>query len=282
MNSVPRSTARDGVSPPEMLEHVVTLARDAGAILRAGFGLPHDIAFKGPMDLVTEVDRAAELLIVERIQELFPRHGVLGEEGSAIEARDSPYCWVIDPLDGTTNYAHGLPGFAVSIGLECDGEVVAGAVYDPIREEMFAAALGTPATLNGAPICVSSIPNLQASVLATGFSSHLPRRAIQAGIWREILPRVQAVRQLGSAALQLCSIAAGRIDGYWEYGLSPWDIAAGALIVAQAGGAVSSTTGRPFNARGGDIVASNGLIHEELQAVLREQRDEVARLAAGQ
>ncbi len=282
MNDVQLSSAAEGESPDELLEHVVALAKDAGAVLRAGFGLPHDIAFKGPMDLVTEVDRAAELLIVERIRQQFPRHGVLGEEGSAIEARDSPFCWVIDPLDGTTNYAHGLPGFAVSIGLERDGNVVAGVVYDPIREEMFAAAIGSPATLNGAPIQVSTTPDLQASVLATGFSAHLPRRAIQAGIWCDILPHVQAVRQLGSAALHLCYIAAGRIDGYWEYGLSPWDIAAGALIVQQAGGTVTSTAGSPFNARSGDIVASNGPIHEELRGLIDQHQGEVSRSVSGQ
>lgn len=282
MNDVPRIAASDGESPDELLEHVVAIAKDAGAVLRAGFGLPHDIAFKGPMDLVTEVDRAAEALIVERIQDLFPRHGVLGEEGSAIEAQDSPFCWIIDPLDGTTNYAHGLPGFAVSIGLERDGEVVAGAIYDPIREELYAAALDRPTTLNGALIQVSSTSALHASVLATGFSSHLHRRVIQAGIWCDILPHVQAVRQLGSAALHLCYIAAGRIDGYWEYGLSPWDIAAGALIVGQAGGTVTSSSGAPFAARNGDIVATNGHIHQELRAHVGHHWDEVSRPASGQ
>lgn len=264
-----------------MPEYMVTLAKEAGAILRTGFGMPHDIVFKSQMDLVTEIDRAAEALIVERIRERFPRHGVLGEEGSNVPADDSPYCWVIDPLDGTTNFAHGLPGFAVSIGLERDGNVIAGVVYDPIREELFAAAIGVPATLNGAPIQVSTIRSLQASVLATGFSPHLPRRAIQASIWCELLPHVQAVRQLGSAALHLCYIAAGRVDGYWEYGLSPWDIAAGALIVTQAGGTVTTTSGNVFNARNGDIVATNGIVHEEFRALLREQRDEVARLESG-
>jgi myo-inositol-1(or 4)-monophosphatase len=282
MNDVSSSVSSDGESVSDLLEHAVSLAKDAGAVLRAGFGLPHDIAFKGPMDLVTEVDRAAEQLIVERIQDQFPRHGVLGEEGSAIEAHGSPYCWVIDPLDGTTNFAHGLPGFAVSIGLERDGDVVAGVVYDPIREELFAAALGGPATLNGVPIHVSATPTLQASILATGFSSHLPRRAIQAAIWCDILQHVQAVRQLGSAALHLCYVAAGRVDGYWEYGLYPWDVAAGALIVRQAGGAVSSTAGAPFEVRSGDLMASNGLIHEELMALLGQQKDEVAHLESDQ
>lgn len=268
-------------APGKMLGHIVALARDAGEVLRAGYGLPHDIAFKGPMDLVTEIDRAAESLIVERIREQFPRHGVLGEEGSNISPRESPYCWVIDPLDGTTNFAHGLPGFAVSIGLERNGVVIAGAVYDPIREELFAAAVGTPATLNGAPIQVSSAPSLNASILATGFSPDLPRRAIQADIWCDILPHVQAVRQLGSAALHLCSIAAGRIDGYWEYGLSPWDIAAGSLIVSQAGGLVTATSGAPFNARNGDLIASNGIIHDELRSLLRTRQDDVDRLESG-
>lgn len=268
-------------SPAEMLEYVVALAKDAGAVLRAGFGVPHEITFKGPMDLVTEVDRAAETLIVDRIQAQFPDHGILGEEGSNIPPQSSPYYWIVDPLDGTTNFAHGLPGFAVSIGLERDGEVIAGAVYDPIREDLFAASKDGPATLNGAPIQVSSTSRLQGSVLATGFSPHLPRRAIQASIWCEILPHVQAVRQLGSAALHLCYIAAGRVDGYWEYGLSPWDIAAGALIVTGAGGTVTTTAGGRFNARTGDIVATNGIVHDELRALLRQQQDEVSRLESG-
>lgn len=267
-----------GESPGKMLEHVVALAKDAGAVLRAGFGAPHDVVFKGPMDLVTEVDRAAETLIVDRIQAQFPLHGVLGEEGSNIAAQSSPYRWIIDPLDGTTNFAHGLPGFAVSIGVERDGGVVAGAVYDPIREELFAAALDVPATLNGAPIQVSSTPVLEASVLATGFSPDVSRRAIQADIWCEILPHVQAVRQLGSAALHLCCVAAGRIDGYWEFALSPWDIAAGALIVTRAGGLVTATSGAEFSPHAGDLVATNGIVHDELRALLHRRRDEPPRL----
>ncbi|HET7094833.1 MAG TPA: inositol monophosphatase family protein, partial [Thermomicrobiales bacterium] len=227
----------------------VAIAREAGAILRDRFGRPHDIKFKSAIDMVTEADQASEALIAERLRARFPDHRLLGEEGARGAAETetaSPYRWVIDPLDGTTNFAHGLPGFAVSIGLERDGTPIVGVVFDPIRDELFVARQGGGATLNGAPLRVSAVDDLLRSLLATGFSYDLKKRPQQAESWLAFLTRVQAIRQTGSSALNLCSVAAGRLDGYWEAGVLPWDVAAGVLMVREAGGTVSRFGGAPF------------------------------------
>jgi myo-inositol-1(or 4)-monophosphatase len=252
----------------------VEAGREAGAYLRERFGQPHDVRFKGTVDLVTEADKGAETLIAARLRAAFPDHRLLGEEGArgADAGRGggeaSPYGWLVDPLDGTTNYAHGLPHFAVSIALEHAGSPLVGVVYDPIRDELFAAARGKGATRNGDPIRVSTTDGLVRALLATGFSYDLAERDLQAAAWRLFLPRVQAIRQTGSAALNLCYVAAGRLDGYWERPLSPWDMAAGALIVAEAGGRVSDFADGPFRPYGAEVVASNGPLHPELLAVL--------------
>ena len=246
----------------------VDIAREAGAILRERFGQVHQIRFKGPLDMVTEADQASEALIARRLQDAFPGHDLLGEEGSRGASNESSFRWVIDPLDGTTNFTHGLPTFAVSIGLEQHGQPVVGVVYDPMREELFVAQRGNGATLNGRRIQVSTVDQLFRSLLVTGFSYNLERRARQAETWRDLLTRVQAIRQTGSAALNLCYIAAGRLDGYWERGISPWDVAAGALIVTEAGGTVTNMSGGPFRSDERQIIATNGLLHEELRTVV--------------
>ncbi len=249
-------------------DHAAQIARDAGEILRDRFGQPHDVRFKGAIDLVTEADRAAEDLIADRLRVLCPEHDLLCEEGSVGAAVGAAFRWVVDPLDGTTNFAHGLPTFAVSIALEDAGIPVVGVVYDPMRDELFVARRGGGASLNGVPIHVSSVDRLISSILVTGFSYDFERRAQQAEVWRDFLTRVQAIRQTGSAALNLCYIAAGRLDGYWERGISPWDVAAGATIVLEAGGTVTNMRGGPFHSDDREVLASNGTLHGDLLNVI--------------
>ena len=249
-------------------DQAAQIARDAGEILRDRFGQPHDVRFKGTIDLVTEADQAAEDLIADRLRALCPEHDLLCEEGSVGAATGATFRWVVDPLDGTTNFAHGLPTFAVSIALEDAGIPVVGVVYDPMRDELFIACRGAGATLNGAPIYVSGVDRLISSILVTGFSYDFERRAQQAEVWRDFLTRVQAIRQTGSAALNLCYIAAGRIDGYWERGISPWDVAAGAVLVTEAGGTVTNMRGGPFCSDDREVLASNGTLHGDLLDVI--------------
>jgi myo-inositol-1(or 4)-monophosphatase len=244
------------------------IARDAGEILRNRFGQPHDVRFKGTIDLVTEADRAAEDLIAGRLRTVCPEHDLLCEEGSVGATAGSTYRWVVDPLDGTTNFAHGLPTFAVSIALEDAGVPIVGVVYDPMRNELFIARKGGGASLNGTPIHVSAVNQLIASILVTGFSYDFARRAQQAEVWHDFLTRVQAIRQTGSAALNLCYVAAGRLDGYWERDISPWDVAAGAVMVTEAGGAVTDMRGGVFRSDDREILASNGRLHGELLKVI--------------
>lgn len=265
----------------ELARHAQSIAREAGAILRDRFGQPHDVRFKGPIDMVTEADQASEALISERLRAAFPDHDLLGEEGARGSTSNSPYRWVIDPLDGTTNFTHGLPTFAVSIGLEKDGAPMVGVVYDPMRDEMFVAKRGAGATLNGQPLHVAATSELFRALLVTGFSYTMELRALQAEIWRDFLTRVQAIRQTGSAALNLCYIAAGRLDGYWERGISPWDVAAGALMVIEAGGVVTSMTGGAYRSDDREILASNGFLHDELLTVIATHPDERVLVASG-
>lgn len=252
----------------EYLEFAIEIAREAGAILRERFGQPHEVRFKGTIDMVTEADQAAEAVIANRIRQTYPDHDLLGEEGSRGAGGDPPFCWVIDPLDGTTNFAHGLPTFAVSIALEKQGAPIVGVVYDPMREELFAARRGAGATLNGTPLRVSETSALIRSLLVTGFSYDLSVRAMQAEAWRNFLTQVQAIRQTGSSAINLAYIAAGRLDGYWEWGTLPWDVAAGALLVSEAGGRITTMDGHPFQSAGRETLASNGVLHEAMLAVL--------------
>lgn len=252
----------------------VAIALDAGAILRNHFGKPHDITFKGPLDLVTEADQAAELLIASRLRSTFPDHDLMGEEGSRSDNPGARFRWVIDPLDGTTNFAHGLATFAVSISLEDAGQPVAGVIYDPMRNELFRAIKGGGATVNGEPITVSSVERVNLAVLSSGFAHTREQRQRQGAAWCAVLERVQALRNTGSAALNLCYVAAGRLEGYWERGIQPWDVSAGALLVTEAGGHVSTRSGGPFSPHERVIVATNGLLHQELIAILGEYPDD--------
>jgi myo-inositol-1(or 4)-monophosphatase len=266
----------------EYAKYAADTARAAGDILRERFGQPHEIRFKGAIDMITEADQAAEDLIASRLREACPDHELLCEEGSRGASSPSSFRWVVDPLDGTTNFAHNMPTFAVSIALEESGVPVIGVVYDPMRDELFAAQRGLGATLNGRPIRVSATATLISSILATGFSYDFSRRARQADIWRDFLIQVQAIRQTGSAALNLCYVAAGRLDGYWERGIQPWDVAAGSIMVTEGGGMSTDLRGGDFRSDDREILASNGLLHEQLLAVIARRPSANARLDTAQ
>jgi myo-inositol-1(or 4)-monophosphatase len=253
------------------------LATAIEAVIRAGnlqlarLGTDVRVDKKGAIDLVTEIDLQIEREFRELMAERFPDHVVLGEEFEAGGDRSAapPYCWVFDPIDGTTNYAHGLPIFCSSLALEIEGTIVAGAVYDPTRRELFTAERGHGAWLNGRPLRVSPAETLLDSLLVTGFHYGIQRDPEElVTLFREFITKARAVRRLGSAALDLCYVAAGRFDGYWESKIQPWDVAAGALIVAEAAGRVTTLAGDPFRSRAGSVLASNGRIHAQMLAVI--------------
>lgn len=255
-----------------MLDFTIQTARVAGRLLAERFGRKIEISNKSEIDLVTESDLASERLIIDRIKTHYPRHSILAEESGITEARDddaqSDWRWIIDPLDGTTNYAHGYPCFCVSIGLAHKGKLELGVVYDPIRDEMFAAERGQGASLNGRRIRVSPTMNLSAALLCTGFPYDVRQRNEFARHFASFIMHAQGVRRDGAAALDLAYVAAGRFDGFWEEGLKPWDVAAGALIVAEAGGRITHYDGSAFDIYTAPILASNGLIHEQMMRVL--------------
>ncbi len=240
------------------------LAREAGSVLLSYFGKV-EIEYKGDVDLVTEADRSSEKLIVARIRKQWPAHDLMGEEGSSKET-GSDFRWYIDPLDGTTNFAHGYPVFCVSIALEYKGERIAGVIYDPCRDEMFAAEKGGGSRLNGWPIHVSKTRRLAESLLATGFPSHKRHKNPNIHFYHQVTLRSHGVRRAGSAALDLCCVACGRYDAFWEFNLNPWDTAAGVLLLQEAGGNVTNFTGGPFSLCSREVLASNSLVHDELLA----------------
>lgn len=260
--------------PAAARDVAISAARDAGAILRDRLKRARTIDFKGTVDLVTDADRASEELIAARIRQAFPTHRLLGEEGARGAGQDGhavpEYGWVVDPLDGTTNYAHGYPHFAVSIALEHRGLVLLGVVYDPMRDELFVAERGRGATLNGEPIRVSSTDQLIRSLLATGFPYDIEQRAETSAIWDIFLNATQGTRRDGAAALNLCYVAAGRLDGFWERPLQPWDIAAGGLMVLEAGGTATTYDDEPFDPYRREAVASNGHIHAAMLGVVHQ------------
>ena len=256
-----------------MLNFAIQTARDAGQILADRFGRAIQITHKGDIDIVTEADLAAERLIVERIRSYYPRHAILAEESGdshGVGDQQSEFKWVIDPLDGTTNYAHGYPCFCVSIALEYRGNLEIGVIYDPTRDEVFAAERGEGATLNGRSIRVSDVDDLNRAMLCTGFPYDVRDRGDFARHFTNFIMSAQAVRRDGSAALDLAYVACGRFDGFWEEGLRPWDVAAGVLLIEEAGGRVSRYDGSPFDIYTPPIVTSNGLVHEAMMRVLQQ------------
>ncbi|MCJ7623935.1 MAG: inositol monophosphatase [Anaerolineaceae bacterium] len=252
---------------------LVRMARQTGEILRAGFGKQHQVEYKGIINPVTEMDRQAETFLLEQIKHSFPTHTIITEESGHLPG-DDDHCWYIDPLDGTSNYAHNLPIFSVSIAYALDGRVVQGAIYDPMQDECFSAGRGEGAWLNGKPIHVSNTNDLNKSLLATGFPYDIqtnPQDNLDN--FSYFTRHTEAVRRLGSAALDLAYVAAGRLDGYWEKGIYAWDIAAGALIVEEAGGLVSDLEGNPdYFQPPYPIVAAAPGIHPQLIAGLNRYK----------
>lgn len=255
------------------------LATAIEAVIRAGdvqmqhFGREIRVDKKGAIDLVTEIDLQVEREFRAMITERFPTHVVLGEEFAAEGDRErrAEFTWVIDPVDGTTNFAHGLPIFCSSVALEVHGNAAVGAIYDPNRRELFTAIRGRGAWLNGMPLRVSAADAVIDSLLVTGFHYSIHKDPEELlGLFGEFITRARAVRRLGSAAIDLCYVAAGRFDGFWEQKLQPWDVAAGALIVAEAGGRVTLASGAPFRSEAGSVLATNGRIHDEMLAVIHE------------
>lgn len=259
-----------------MLTRIRRLGRQAvyaaGAVLARNFQQPHQITLKGRHDPVTETDLESQRLIIDFIRQAFPDHQILAEEKGAPlpAAPGSEGRWIIDPLDGTVNFAHGFPMFAVSIAFEWQGEVIYGIIYDPLREECFEAVRGEGAWLNDHPLRVSQVQDLDQALVATGFPYNISGRLDDLmARFRQVIALAEGVRRPGAATLDLCYLAAGRLDGFWEEGLKPWDTAAGVLIVTEAGGRVTNFQGRPFSLTDDNIAASNGRLHDQLLAALR-------------
>ena len=262
----------------EWVPKASAIAREAGVRLREFFSQGVATEYKGDVDIVTVADRTAEKLIRERLAEAFPEHGIYGEEGTR-DRLDGEFRWYVDPLDGTTNFAHGFPQFCVSLGLEKrpkgispgeDGTLVAAVIYDPLRDELFAVERGRGARLNGRPMHVSRTPELAEALVATGFPSRKRHDNPNIHFYQEFTLRSHGVRRAGSAALDLAYVAAGRLDGFWEFNLNPWDTAAGILLVEEAGGRVTDFSGNKFKLDSREILASNSLIHAELVGLFED------------
>lgn len=253
------------------VDFLITLSKEAGQILKQGYGKEHEITYKGPINLVTEVDRMSEDLLIERILGSYPDHSIVAEESGFFKG-ENDHRWFIDPVDGTSNYAKGFPMFCVSIGYAYKGEMALAAIYDPIRDESYYAERGAGAFLNGEPIHVSNTEKLIESMLVTGFPYDLEQKENNLNHFVRLSYEVQTIRRLGSAVLDQAYVAAGKLDGYWEIGISAWDIAAGTLLIEEAGGIVTTVKGEgdyfkpPF-----DIVAANPLLHPKLVAMLNEK-----------
>ena len=252
----------------KFLEVAWEAASAAGALIRESWHQPKEIDYKGAINLVTSVDRESERRIVEILQRNFPTHSILAEEETNLVGVERDHCWIIDPLDGTTNFAHGYPQFCVSIALEREGQVILAMVYDPLRQECFRALKGRGATLDGTPIRTSTIRELDKALLATGFPyDHRENADYYLAFFKGFTTRCQGIRRAGAAALDLCYLACGRIDGFWELKLRPWDTAAAGLIVEEAGGKLTDFSGHPFSIRGNETLGSNGHIHDEMLSV---------------
>ena len=249
------------------LEVAIETAREAGAILLSEFDRPVRITYKGEVDLVTQADRRSEQAIVSRLHAQFPDHAIVAEEGGGAEGK-SPFRWHVDPLDGTTNFAHGYPCFAVSIGLEEAGELLVGVIYQPVSKELFTAVRGQGAYLNQKKIEVSRVETLATSLLATGFPSQKRAQNPNIHYYWDFTLRSHGVRRDGSAALDLAAVACGRFDGFWEFGLHSWDAAAGVLMVREAGGTVTRFDGQQYKLGDREMLASNGRVHAEMKDVV--------------
>ena len=252
------------------LEAAVEIAQEAGKLLREELERPPKIAYKGDFDLVTQADRRSEEVIVRRLVQHFPEHAIAAEEGTG-KKTGSDYCWHVDPLDGTTNFAHGYPCFCVSMALAHKDELLLGVIYNPLYQELFAAARGEGATFGGRKIESSKISAIESSLLCTGFPNHNRQSLPNIHYYWDFTLRSHGVRRDGSAALDLAYVAMGRLDGFWEFGLNPWDTAAGVVLVEEAGGRVTDMEGRPYLLGGPSILATNGLIHDEMVQVARER-----------
>ena len=248
---------------PSFVETAAQIAYDAGSLLRHYFERRVQFEMKAEFDLVTEADRASEKLVVERLTKHFPSHGIVAEEGGGHESA-SGYRWFVDPLDGTTNFAHGYPVWNVTLALEKDGELIAGVVFDPVRDEMFTAERGSGTFLNGRRVRVSAAARVADCLLCTGFPNH--NRSVNPNIhyFHELAMSAHGVRRGGSAAIDLAYVAAGRLDGFWEFGLSAWDMAAGILLVEEAGGVCTDMKGARHHLRSPHVLTDNRLVHEEL------------------
>jgi myo-inositol-1(or 4)-monophosphatase len=254
-----------------MLELAIRAAREAGALLQEFTQRGFDVAHKGRINLVTEADLASEKHIIELIRQHYPTHQIVAEESwDNRHASQDNYAWIIDPLDGTTNFSHGFPCYAVSIGIEHKGQSVAGVIYDPTRDELFAAERGAGATLNGERIRVSEVATLEKALLVTGFPYDVRERMDEyIPAWVEFLKQAQAVRRLGAAAIDMAYVANGRMDGFWEHGLNAWDTAAGWVIIEEAGGRITQLDGTPFDNFKPSMLCTNALIHDDMLAVLK-------------
>ena len=264
------------------LEVAVEAAQEAGAIVAAAASRPKNISYKGEVDLVTETDHKSEAAILARLRHYFPGHAIVGEEtGASGPETPAKYKWYVDPLDGTTNFAHGYPMFAVSIGLLEDGEPLIGAIYNPVTREMFTAMRNEGAYRDSARIHVSGVETLSKSLLATGFPSHKRVQNPNIHYYWEFTLHSHGVRRAGSAALDLCSLACGQFEGFWEFGLKPWDTAAGILLVREAGGTVTDFAGGPYHPGDREMLASNGLVHAEMRAIAASVAAQVPESFAG-
>ena len=248
---------------PSYLETSVEIAREAGALLSKYFERRVAFELKGEHDLVTEADRASEQLVIERLSAHFPSHSIVAEEGGG-HTGSSEYCWYVDPLDGTTNFAHGFPMYNITMALEQSGQLIAGVIFDPEHNEMFTAERGSGAYLNNRRIRVSKVNRLENTLVATGFPSKKRHENVNIHFYYQLAMVTHGVRRAGSAALDLAYVASGRLDGFWEFGLNPWDMAAGILLITEAGGKCSDMKDGPVNLRGPHLLADNGLVHQQI------------------
>lgn len=271
----PVPTSPEPLSTDKLLETAIVAGREAGALLLNYSARGFRVEYKNPINLVTDADRAAEQCVIDHIRNRFPSHRFLAEERGRIEQALSPYLWIIDPLDGTTNFAHGYPAYCVSIGLEYQGRCILGVIYDPSRDELFTAVDKRGARLNGRSIHVSKTTALDHSLLVTGFAYDIretPRNNLNH--FCNFALKAQGLRRTGSAALDLCYVAAGRFDGFWEVRLNPWDMAAGTVIVQEAGGRLTDFSGKDLSIYEQELVASNGHIHDAMLDVLNQPTPE--------